>query len=81
LLRQERIKDYLTMEQEFIQNQERLKPQDEKKEQERDKVDAIRGTPIVIGTMEEIIDDEHAICTPNVGLEYYCPMLSFVDKD
>lgn len=31
--------------------------------------------------MEEIIDDEHAICTPNVGLEYYCPMLSFVDKD
>ena len=35
----------------------------------------------MIGTMEEIIDDEHAICTPNVGLEYYCPMLSFVDKD
>lgn len=39
LLRQERIKDYLTMEQEFIQNQERLKPQDEKKEDERNKVD------------------------------------------
>jgi len=27
------------MEQEFIQNQERLKPQDEKKEDERNKVD------------------------------------------
>lgn len=39
LLRQERVKDYLLMEEEFIKNQERLKPQDEKNEQERDKVD------------------------------------------
>lgn len=30
LLKLERIKDYLVMEQEFIQNQERLKPQEEK---------------------------------------------------
>lgn len=28
----ERIKDYLLMEEEFIQNQERLKPQEEKQE-------------------------------------------------
>merc|ERR1712039_739658 len=34
LLKQERIKDYLLMEEEFIRNQERLKPQDEKNEEE-----------------------------------------------
>ena len=32
LLKLERIKDYLLMEEEFIQNQERLKPQEEKHE-------------------------------------------------
>jgi len=69
------------MEQEFIQNQERLKPQDEKKEQERDKIEGIRGNPICVSNLEEIIDDEHAICTHNGALEYYVPMLSFVDKD
>lgn len=34
-----------------------------------------------VGTMEEIIDEEHAIVTPNHGLEYYVPVLSIVDKD
>ena len=42
LLKQERIKDYLLMEEEFIRNQERLKPQDEKNEEERSKVDDLR---------------------------------------
>ena len=32
LLKLERIKDFLLMEDEFIQNQERLKPQEEKNE-------------------------------------------------
>ena len=32
LLKLERIKDYLLMEEEFIKNQERLKPQEEKHE-------------------------------------------------
>lgn len=32
LLKCERIKDYLLMEEEFIRNQERLKPQEEKNE-------------------------------------------------
>lgn len=38
LLKLERIKDYLLMEEEFIQNQERLKPQEEKSQEERAKV-------------------------------------------
>ena len=42
LLKQERIKDYLLMEEEFIRNQERLKPQEEKNEEERSKVDDLR---------------------------------------
>ena len=37
-MKQERIKDYLLMEEEFIRNQERLKPQEEKNEEERSKV-------------------------------------------
>lgn len=69
------------MEQEFIQNQERLKPQDQKKEKERLMVDEIRGMPLQVANLEEIIDDEHAIVAPQNGLEYYVPMLSIVDKD
>ena len=49
LLKQERIKDYLLMEEEFIRNQERLKPQEEKIEEERAKVDDLRGTPMSVG--------------------------------
>ena len=43
LLKLDRIKDYLLMEEEFIKNQERLKPQEEKIEEERSKVDDLRG--------------------------------------
>jgi hypothetical protein len=38
LLKLERIKDYLLMEHEFVQNQEQLKPQDERNEEDRSKV-------------------------------------------
>jgi 26S proteasome regulatory subunit T2 len=38
LLKMERTKDYLLLEEEFIQNQQRLKPQDEKNQAERAKV-------------------------------------------
>jgi 26S proteasome regulatory subunit T2 len=61
LLKYERIKDYLLMEEEFIKNEERLKPQEERQEEERGKVDDLRGTPMAVGTLEEIIDDQHAI--------------------
>lgn len=38
LLKLERTKDYLLMENEFVQNQEQLKPQDERNEEDRSKV-------------------------------------------
>lgn len=44
-------------------------------------MDKIRGTPLQVGNMQEIIDDEHAIVAPQAGLEYYVPILSIVDKD
>merc|ERR1712048_653783 len=81
LLKTERIKDYLLMEEEFIRNQERLKPQDEKDEEERAKVDELRGRPMAVGTLEEVIDDNHAIVSTSMGSEHYVSMLSFVDKD
>merc|ERR1712029_118186 len=81
LLKQERIKDYLLMEEEFIRNQERLKPQEEKNEEERSKVDDLRGSPMAVGSLEEIIDENHAIVSTSVGSEHYVSILSFVDKD
>jgi 26S proteasome regulatory subunit T2 len=34
-----------------------------------------------VGTLEEIIDDEHAIVSTQNGPEYYVSIMSFVDKD
>src|SRR6266481_808496 len=84
LLKMERIKDYLLLEEEFVQNQERLKPEatrEEQNEEDRTKVDVLRGTPMAVGTMEEIIDDDHAIISTASGPEFYVSIMSFVDKD
>jgi 26S proteasome regulatory subunit T2 len=44
-------------------------------------VDDLRGTPMGVGNLEEIIDDDHAIVSSAVGPEYYVSIMSFVDKD
>jgi len=84
LLKMERIKDYMLLEEEFIQNQERLRPEEnreEKNEEDRSRVDDLRGTPMAVGTLEEIIDDDHAIISTASGPESYVSIMSFVDKD
>ncbi|KAM0748382.1 26S proteasome subunit P45 [Meredithblackwellia eburnea MCA 4105] len=83
LLKMERIKDYLLMEEEFVQNQERLKPTllEDKTVEDRTRVDDLRGSPMSVGTLEEIIDDDHAIVSSATGPEYYVSIMSFVDKD
>merc|ERR1712137_1202406 len=81
LLKMERVKDYLLMEEEFIQNQEQHKPQEEKAQEERSQVDDLRGTPMGVGTLDEIVDDNHAIVSSSVGPKYYVTICSFVDKD
>lgn len=45
------------------------------------KVEQLRGSPLSIGTLEEIIDEHHCIVSISGGLEMYVPMMSFVDKD
>ncbi|ORX66911.1 26S proteasome subunit P45 [Linderina pennispora] len=67
--------------QEFVQNQQRLKPQEEKTQEERARVDELRGSPMTVGTLEEVIDDNHVIVSATSGPEYYVSLLSFVDKD
>jgi len=34
-----------------------------------------------VGTLEEHIDDKHAIISTSVGNKYYVNILSFVDRD
>ncbi|ODV86119.1 hypothetical protein CANARDRAFT_231441 [[Candida] arabinofermentans NRRL YB-2248] len=80
LLKLERIKDHLLLEEEFVTNQELLQPTEQKQAEEREKVEEIRGSPMSVGTLEEIIDDDHAIVSSSSGPEYYVSILSFVDK-
>lgn len=80
LLKMERIKDHLLLEEEFVNNQETLQPTEAKHAEEREKVDELRGYPLSVGTLEEIIDDDHAIVSSTAGTEYYVSIMSFVDK-
>lgn len=83
LLKMERIHDHLKLEEEFVENQERLKPTltEDKSVEERTRVDDLRGSPMSVGTLEEIIDDDHALVSSSSGPEYYVSIMSFVDKD
>lgn len=48
---------------------------------ERAKVEELRGTPMSVGTLEEMIDDNHAIVSSSNGPEYYVCVMSFVNQD
>ena len=50
-------------------------------QEERNQVDSLRGSPMAVGTLEEIIDDDHAIVSTANGPEHYVCILSVVDKD
>ena len=87
-LRLERCKDLLLVEEEFLKS---IGAQKEKNvnaeegelshyESEMRRVDTIRGMPMEVGTLEEIIDDQHVIVDVNQS-KYYVPLLSIVDKD
>ncbi len=77
----ERIKDFLLMEREFIGNQEVLRPKEDREAADRDRVDDLRGSPLQVGTLEEMIDDNHCIVSTTNGPEYYVNILSIVDGD
>lgn len=98
LLKLQRIHDHLLIEEEFVENQERLRKAKAAKDSsssvaagdleaqdrladERGRVDDMRGSPMGVGTLEEMIDDDHAIVSSTTGPEYYVSIMSFVDKD
>jgi 26S proteasome regulatory subunit T2 len=56
MLRMERLKDFLLIEEEFLMNQEAVRPREAKEEEEKNRVEELRGTPMNVGTLEEIID-------------------------
>ena len=62
------------------QEAEKATPRDERDEEERSKLDDLRGMPLSVGTLEEIIDDNHGIVSSAMGPEYYVNILSLVDK-
>jgi 26S proteasome regulatory subunit T2 len=82
-LRLERLKDFLLLEEEYLTNQAALKPElaTEREDEQVSKLEEIRGTPLSIGSIEEIIDDQHAIVSSSGGPDYYVNILSFVDRD
>lgn len=45
------------------------------------KVEDLRGNPLLVGTLEEIIDDNHAIVSTQNGPESYVPIMSFVNRE
>ncbi|KAJ4423313.1 ATPase of 26S proteasome regulatory subunit 4 [Gnomoniopsis sp. IMI 355080] len=96
LLRMQRVHDHLLLEEEYVENQERLRKAKAAKDSsapvaaddaadrnadERGRVDDMRGSPMGVGTLEEMIDDDHAIVSSTTGPEYYVSIMSFVDKD
>ena len=81
MLKLDRVKDFLLLEQEFIRNHEVFKPHEERDQEEREKMEELRGSPLGVGTLEELIDDNHAIISSSVGPEYYVNILSIVNQD
>ncbi|OQO03470.1 26S protease regulatory subunit 4 [Cryoendolithus antarcticus] len=97
-LRMQRVHDHLLLEEEFVENQERLRKAKavttqtpataggdsdalDRSADERSRVDDMRGSPMGVGNLEELIDDDHAIVSSATGPEYYVSIMSFVDKD
>lgn len=77
MLRMDRIKDHLLLEEAFVETQERLRSRkgdkggvDQRQEEERSRVDDMRGSPMGVGNLEEMIDDDHAIVSSTTGPEY-----------
>jgi 26S proteasome regulatory subunit T2 len=88
-LKLERIKDYLLMEEEFVEAQEEWKRQknantaegEEETDPELKQVEEYRESPLGLCTLEEFVDDDHAIVSSPYGPDYYVSIMSFVDRD
>lgn len=73
-----KVFDYFLLEESLLNCQEdELDTQSD----QRSLIETMRGSPLTIGTLEEFIDDNHAIVSQGIGPEYYVRIHSFVDKD
>ena len=92
----QRVHDHLLLEEEYVENQERIRKTKAAQTQtpaaategaeldrnadERSRVDDMRGSPMGVGNLEELIDDDHAIVSSATGPEYYVSIMSFASK-
>ena len=76
----ERVKDYLLMEKEYIQNKKVNIKEDESAEEEKNMIESLRGNPMHVGTLDELINEEKAIISVD-SEEFYVNILSIVDKE
>mmetsp|Transcript_4910 Transcript_4910/g.4296 ORF Transcript_4910/g.4296 Transcript_4910/m.4296 type:complete len:454 (-) Transcript_4910:52-1413(-) len=54
---------------------------DDEKKSDMEKIDELSGSPMIVGTLEEFIDDDHCIVSLSTSdLHYYVRILSFVDR-
>lgn len=80
LLKMERIKYHLLLEKEFVINQEHLKPKEEKAERERPEVEDWMGSPMGVGTLEKMIDEDYATVYPQLDLNTTSTFFHFLMK-
>ncbi|KFD62602.1 hypothetical protein M514_01119 [Trichuris suis] len=81
LLKYERLKDYLLLEKVYLKQHTRARPVNRRDKMLFRKVEELRGSPMGVGNLEEVIDHTHAIVSLNAGVELYVQILSFVDRD
>lgn len=80
-LKLDRINDFLLIEEEYLSICQMGETDKVQMEDDRKDVENIRGETMIIGELEEVIDDEHAIVSiPGHG-EHYVTIMSFVDKE
>ncbi|KAK8813851.1 hypothetical protein WA556_000422, partial [Blastocystis sp. ATCC 50177/Nand II] len=81
LLQLQRVYDYLQVENAYIKNRTEAKKEDGLPEENELTIESIRGSPLTISTVEEIVDDDHVIISIRGILEYLVGVASFVDRD
>uniref|UniRef100_A0A915I4C2 Proteasomal ATPase OB C-terminal domain-containing protein n=1 Tax=Romanomermis culicivorax TaxID=13658 RepID=A0A915I4C2_ROMCU len=84
VMRADRLRDYLLMEEEFLLGQGKYARRLERiRIMEQIQLDKIRESPLIIGTIDEMPDESHAIVTPNTdgGTQFYTRVMSFVDRE
>ncbi|KAK8885736.1 ATPase of 26S proteasome regulatory subunit 4 [Tritrichomonas musculus] len=79
LLKLSRVLDWLTIEDEYIVNCEKIQSPEKVQEDNEKEIEEVRGPLMQVLMLSEIIDDEHAIVS-RMQQDLYVPIASFIDK-